>query len=88
MRTATAMEREVEFAFVKGSEVETLVELGKRLDLRVAHGVSVRELLARTLLKIRDKNGVVRSLEMNASQRKFEAECGSKNIILKPGNWE
>jgi hypothetical protein len=83
MRTATAMEREVEFAFVKGSEVETLVELGKRLDLRVAHGVSVRELLARTLLKIRDKNGVVRSLEMNASQRKFEAECGSKNIILK-----
>lgn len=43
----------------------------------------MRELLARTLLKIRDKQGDVRALELNAAQRKFNAECGRKNIILK-----
>jgi hypothetical protein len=72
-----------EFAFAKGGDIETLIALGKRLDDRVAGGESLRELLARTLLKIRDKRGRARALELNAAQRKFEAECGQKNIILK-----
>src|SRR3569833_4363179 len=85
MRTEAAMQAvvESEFAFAQGGDVEALVELGKRLDGRVASGESVRELLARTLLRIRDKQGCVRALELNAAQRKFHADCGRKDIILK-----
>jgi hypothetical protein len=35
------------------------------------------------LLKIRDKQGCVRALELNAAQMKFEADCGQRNIMLK-----
>jgi hypothetical protein len=85
MRTESLEERVAveEFALAKGGDIETLIALGKRLDDRVVGGESVRELLARTLLKIRDKRGRARALQLNAAQRKFEAECGQKNIILK-----
>jgi hypothetical protein len=73
------------FAKGRGTDQETLIWLGERLDQRLEDGSAstVRELLAPMLLKIRDKQGRVRALELNEAQAKFEADCGKKNIILK-----
>jgi hypothetical protein len=73
------------FAQGRGTDQETLIWLGERLDQRLEDGSAstVRELLAPMLLKIRDKQGRVRALELNEAQAKFEADCGKKNIILK-----
>jgi len=73
------------FARGRGTDKETLIWLGERLDQRLERGSAntVRELLAAMLLKIRDKQGCVRALELNGAQAKFEADCGKRNIILK-----
>ena len=56
--------------------------LGKRLDKRVGRG-SYREVLAASLLRVRNKRGRLVKLESNAAQREFELRCGTKNIVLK-----
>jgi hypothetical protein len=66
----------------RGLDLEALMALGKRLDKRVGRG-SYRELLAVSLLRVRDKQGRLVKLEGNAAQREFELRCGTKNIELK-----
>ena len=75
----------------RGGEIETLLMLGERLDQTVSmrggdgqvRPAAVREVLAVSLLKIRDKQGQIRTLESNLAQRQFEARCGRRNIVLK-----
>ena len=63
-------------------DLEALMALGKRLDRRT--GVeSYRELLASSLLRVRDKRGRLVRLKTNPAQREFESKCGPKNIVLK-----
>lgn len=65
-------------------DLETLVELGKRLDAPAGRGRgTVREFLAGSLLRIRDKSGRLRRLKANPAQRAFEDRCGRRNLILK-----
>lgn len=66
----------------QGMDLEALIALGKRLDQRTKSG-SYREVLAASLLKIRNKRGRLVKLETNLAQRQFESECGPKNIELK-----
>jgi len=63
-------------------DLEALMALGKKLDKRVGRG-SYREVLAASLLKVRDKRGRLVELKTNRAQREFELKCGSKNIVLK-----
>jgi len=63
-------------------DLEALMALGKRLDKRVGQG-SYREVLAASLLKVRNKRGRLVKLEANLAQREFESKCGQKNIVLK-----
>ena len=63
-------------------DLEALMALGKRLDQRTGRG-SYREVLAASLLRIRNKRGRLVKLETNLAQREFESKCGPKNIVLK-----
>jgi hypothetical protein len=62
--------------------LEALLALGKRLNKPVGRG-SYREVLAASLLKVRNKSGRLVKLEPNRAQREFELKCGPKNIELK-----
>jgi len=66
----------------QGTDLEALMALGKRLDQRTKRG-SYREVLAASLLRIRNKRGRLVKLETNLAQREFELKCGAKNIVLK-----
>jgi len=46
-------------------------------------GTSYREMLASSLLRVRNKHGRLVKLECNAAQKEFESRCGAKNIVLK-----
>ena len=65
-----------------GMDLAALMALGRRLDQRTARG-SYREVLAASLLRIRNKRGRLVKLEANLAQREFESKCGAKNIELK-----
>jgi hypothetical protein len=65
-----------------GLDMEALLALGKRLDKRTKKG-SYRELLAASLLRVRDKRGRLHPLVANAAQKEFERRCGARNIVLK-----
>ncbi len=66
----------------QGMDLEALMALGKRLDQPTKRG-SYREVLAASLLKIRNKRGRLVRLETNLAQREFESRRGAKNIELK-----
>ena len=79
-----------------GMDLEALIALGKRLDHRVGRGSSTpasqqqaswgpryREVLASSLLRIRNKRGRLARLECNPAQKEFESRCGARNIELK-----
>ena len=56
--------------------------LGKRLDKQVG-GRSYREMLAESLLQVRNKRGRLVRLKSNLAQAEFESRCGAKNVVLK-----
>ncbi len=62
-----------------------LLGVGEMLDTRPAgwKGDSVAMWMARSLLRIRDREGTERALEANVAQRAFEQQRGRSNIILK-----
>lgn len=64
-------------------ELELLQEFGKKLNLSPGPDENIREVLMRTLLKIRDKQGNLSPLTLNRSQKEYERRCGRKNIVLK-----
>ncbi|PSH05002.1 MAG: terminase [Acidobacteria bacterium] len=63
-------------------DLEALMAFGKRLDKRVGSW-SYREVLAESLLRIRNKQGRLVKLMANPAQKEFELKCGQKNIVLK-----
>ena len=60
-------------------EMEALLRLGKRMERRPG-GLIVA---ARTMLRVRDRDGRLRALEANPAQLCFEAHRGRENIVLK-----
>jgi len=62
--------------------MEALMALGKRLDKKAGLG-KYREVLAESLLKVRNKSGEMVALKANPAQKEFELKCGPKNIVLK-----
>lgn len=46
-------------------------------------GEKIRDLLIRSLLKIRVKKGGVHYLKLNGAQKKYSKECTKRNIVLK-----
>ncbi len=66
-------------------DLEVLLRLGRHLDTRPAamRGRSVREFLARALLKIRDKQGGLRRLHPNRVQAEYDRSAGRRSIVLK-----
>ncbi|HLI75530.1 MAG TPA: hypothetical protein VKV02_01195, partial [Acidobacteriaceae bacterium] len=60
-------------------EREHLVSLGGR----VGHDPEGTFTLARLMLKVRDRHGILRPLKPNAAQRAFEERRGRHNIVLK-----
>jgi hypothetical protein len=65
------------------SDLQLLIGLGRKLDQsNLAYG-SVRDVLIRSLLKIRDKNGRLVALAANRIQREYAQHCGGRNIVLK-----
>jgi hypothetical protein len=66
----------------QGMDQKALMALGKRLDKRVGER-TYREVLAESLLRVRNKGGQLVRLESNLAQREFELRCGAKNIELK-----
>jgi hypothetical protein len=61
------------------SDVEELLALGRLMKAQPAALTEVAE----SWLKVRDREGVERSLRANAVQRTFEQEYGKQNIVLK-----
>lgn len=66
----------------RGEEVALLEEFG-RVESGGKEAKTVRELLRRTTLRIRDKHGQLAAFELNRAQKDFERRCGRKNIVLK-----
>lgn len=66
-------------------DARDLLGLGGRLDQPSAlfGGDTYGLWLARTLLRVRDRQGVERGLVANAAQRAFEKRRGRQNIVLK-----
>jgi len=60
-------------------DVKELLALGRWMDAKPAGLMKVAE----EWLKVRDRDGVERSLRANAVQRAFERERGRHNIVLK-----
>jgi len=60
-------------------DLEELLGLGRLVETRPAHLRRAVE----GLLKVRDREGVERSLRANAAQRAFEERRGRQNIVLK-----
>ncbi len=69
---------------IGNSDLHTLISLGKKLDQPcLTLNCTVRDLMMRTLLKIRDKQGNLVPLAANAVQRDYARRCGRRNIVLK-----
>jgi len=65
------------------SDLQLLISLGRKLDQRNSSHGSIRDILIRCLLKIRDKNGRLAPLVANRIQRAYAARCGGRDIVLK-----
>src|SRR5271155_3633574 len=65
--------------------VEELLGLGALMGAPAAElgGVSDSVRLAESLLRVRDREGVLRPLRANAAQAEFERRRGRQNIVLK-----
>ena len=71
--------------FIKRLHMEDLVALGNMFDKRspLLHGEMMSIALARSLLKVRTREGRPEPLYVNAVQRAFEERHGQRNIVLK-----
>jgi len=74
-----------ELGRARDGDLETLFELGQRLEIRpeALKGASVRQFLAESLLKVRNKRGRTVRLRVNEAQKEFDRRAGTKNIVLK-----
>ncbi len=64
------------------TDLQLVEQLGPHLDDRLA-GMTVRDLLIGSLLKIRPKKGGLRYLKLNRAQQEYSAKCSKRNIVLK-----
>lgn len=68
-----------------GEDRELLLWMGERFDFTAAAfgGETLGMWMAKTLLRVRDKNGCIVPLAANRAQREFEQKRGKRNIVLK-----
>lgn len=59
--------------------LEALLRAGRRMESEPGWVVELAEML----LRVRDREGVLRPLVANAAQRRFEARRGRQNVVLK-----
>jgi len=64
-------------------DVRLLLILGKILDRKAGKYGTIRELLIRAWLLVRNKSGRLVPLHANRAQRQFERTRGRRNIVLK-----
>ena len=64
------------------TDLRLVEQFGEFLDLK-ANEETVRDVLIRSLLKIRVKKGGVHYLKLNRAQREYSARCSKRNIVLK-----
>ena len=64
------------------NDLRLVEQFGGHLDL-AANGDQVRDLLIRSLLKIRVKKGGIRYLKLNRAQKEYAQTCTKRNIVLK-----
>jgi hypothetical protein len=64
------------------SDLRLVEQFGPFLDSQ-AKEETLRDLLIRSLLKIRVKKGGVHCLKLNRAQREYSRRCGKRNIVLK-----
>ena len=64
------------------TDLRLVEQFGPYLDSR-ANDETVRDLLIRSLLKIRVKKGGTYYLKMNRAQREYSRRCSTRNIVLK-----
>ncbi|MGH9491981.1 MAG: terminase [Terriglobales bacterium] len=66
-------------------DLEALLAAGTRLDLRLLalRGLTFRDVVAATLLRIRDREGRLVELRANRAQREFARSAGQRSIVLK-----
>ena len=64
------------------TDLQLVEQFGEFLDLK-ANDETVRDVLIRSLLKIRVKKGGVHYLKLNRAQREYSARCSRRNIVLK-----
>jgi hypothetical protein len=67
------------------STLEELLAMGGRLDHEPPRpsGTTHSTMLARSMLRIRDRDGRLSGLVANPAQLAFERSCGPRNIVLK-----
>jgi hypothetical protein len=67
------------------SNLKDLLNMGWRLDEEPPRpsGTTFGTVLARSMLRVRDREGTTRPLDANAAQREFERRRGRRNIVLK-----
>jgi hypothetical protein len=85
MENSDEWHRELTAGSAANSDLGRLLWLGERLDCCSAEldNLSLSVWLARTLLRVRDRQGELVPLEANAAQRAFEERRGRRNIVLK-----
>lgn len=64
-------------------DLELLRRLGTMLDSKPDNDETVRDMLVRGLLKIRNKNRKLALLRLNRAQKEYSRNCGKRNIVLK-----
>jgi hypothetical protein len=64
------------------TDLQLVEQLGPHLDQKMGEE-TVRDLLIRSLLKIRPKRGWVRYLRLNRAQKEYSKNCTQRNIVLK-----
>src|SRR5882724_12052717 len=64
-------------------DLSVLLACGRNLDKKLRGAITIRELLCRVLLRIRDRNGALIPLHPNRAQREFSDHCGKRSIVLK-----
>ncbi len=64
-------------------DLRLVEQFGAALDLKTRDGEMARDLLIRSLLKIRVKKGGVHYIKLNRAQKEYSARAGQRNIVLK-----
>ncbi|MGH9511917.1 MAG: terminase [Terriglobales bacterium] len=64
-------------------DISLLKNLGEALDVLAENGLTIRDFLIQSLLKVRSKSRGLIYLKANRAQREYSRRCSKRNIVLK-----